>query len=795
MYSDIFTGLFQSFIDKNPFLLVNSSNSKYINISFQNVKTPDKKMLEKDIQYFESLMKELKNQKICININNIYSLVFNECININSDISKQKVICSLLKDYLSKIINEIEAHFLGTLEDKYSNDGNHTKSQRCKNNKKNLKITIKLLFLVLVFMLNKYKDIVENTFKGCVIKGINVKNLKTNKIREELFLLIILQQNLYWMNIIIDGLLAIFQNLKNNKFKMLVNGDTEFNNLDANFKLYCFECFLNLFNIVKKYSSIKLNDGASRFYDILFNTNFTAKDNINSCDNNIFLPLNIGLIDNNIFKLFECFIYEFLNDIDTMLRYFDYLKSKENNNDNDYYGILYGFGIYLCEFIKLITFVRNEDISKVDFFNFHIFSYKLLTNYFSNLNIYLYGIYTKLCNVVNGYPIIIKPDLNLNYLQNLSNSLKDMLFNFMISSFNNDTLKDIYSFNEILINSIVSHCFIKTIISLYSLLVNGEHKSLLSEIISILLDNINKYKLILPLKSHFYKELMTHNYLLILDEFLINNENKLISYFQDSLGSKKSKSNINNMLNKFNETLSCLFNHYNPVNFLYSNHIMFKIREILSNSGMIFPESKYNTSNIFLRYIYSDTNYLNYKDIPITDLTSSEKFSPNFRSNTKQNIQYENLNEISFDNITYDKESDNDENNIGFPLDDYLDESTVKLFSNIEINEYKFQNCGYKSCLVKSSIEKNYSIILVQSDELIEKIGIDEKLKENILNIMENNQYTDKIVYKSIQEKVINPGNTYINVNNYFYENIKYYDLKFEMNYFEFQEQIKELLL
>ena len=795
MYSDIFTGLFQSFIDKNPFLLVNSSNSKYINISFQNVKTPDKKMLEKDIQYFESLMKELKNQKICININNIYSLVFNECININSDISKQKVICSLLKDYLSKIINEIEAHFLGTLEDKYSNDGNHTKSQRCKNNKKNLKITIKLLFLVLVFMLNKYKDIVENTFKGCVIKGINVKNLKINKIREELFLLIILQQNLYWMNIIIDGLLAIFQNLKNNKFKMLVNGDTEFNNLDANFKLYCFECFLNLFNIVKKYSSIKLNVGASRFYDILFNTNFTAKDNINSCDNNIFLPLNIGLIDNNIFKLFECFIYEFLNDIDTMLRYFDYLKSKENKNDNDNYEILYGFGIYLCEFIKLITFVRNEDISKVDFFNFYIFSYKLLTNYFSNLNIYLYGIYTKLCDVVNGYPIIIKPDLNLNYLQNLSNSLKDMLFNFMISSYNNDTLKDIYSFNEILINSIVSHCFIKTIISLYSLLVNGEHKSLLSEIISILLDNINKYKLILPLKSHFYKELMTHNYLLIFDEFLINNENKLISYFQDSLGSKKSKSNINNLLNKFNETLSCLFNHYNPVNFLYSNHIMFKIREILSNSGMTFPESKYNTSNIFLRYIYSDTNYLNYKDIPITDLTSSEKFSPNFRTNTKQNIHYENLNEISFDNITYDKESDNDENNIGFPLDDYLDESTVKLFSNIEINEYKFQNCGYKSCLVKSSIEKNYSIILVQSDELIEKIGIDEKLKENILNIMENNQYTDKIVYKSIQEKVINPGNTHINVNNYFYENIKYYDLKFEMNYFEFQEQIKELLL
>ena len=32
MYSEIFTGLFQSFIDKNPFLLVNSYNANYINI-------------------------------------------------------------------------------------------------------------------------------------------------------------------------------------------------------------------------------------------------------------------------------------------------------------------------------------------------------------------------------------------------------------------------------------------------------------------------------------------------------------------------------------------------------------------------------------------------------------------------------------------------------------------------------------------------------------------------------------------------------------------------------------------
>ena len=795
MLAEVFTGLFQSFLDKNPFLMQNPTNSNYINISLKTEKSLYNKMLDKDIDYYNFLKKELKNQKICYNISNIYCLIFNECFTINNDITKQKVICSLLKNYLSNIINEINVHFLSTLEDRNSNDDNYTKSQKRQSNKKNLKITIKLLFLILVFMLNKYKNIVNKTFEGNAIKGIYLKSLKANQVRAELFFLIILQQNLYWMNIIIDGLLTIFQNLKNNKFITLVNSDKEFNNLDDNFKNYCFDCFLNLFNISKKYSSIKLNDGSTRFYDILFNTNLIAKDSINNC-NNAFLPLNISIIDNNIFKLFECFIYEFLCDIDTLLKYFDSFTLNKNNNC-EYYGVLYGFGVYLCEFIKLIIFERNENISKVDFFNYYLFSYKLLTDYFSNLNIYLYETYTKLSNSIKSYPIIIKPDINLNYLQNLSNSIKDMLFNFMVSSYNNDTLKEIYSFNEILMNSIVSHCFTKTIISIYSLLVSGEYKNILSEILLIFLDNINKYKLILPLKSHFYKELMAHNYLLMLDEFLINNEKGLIFGFQEMIRRKKFNNNINNLVNKFNEVLSCLFNHYNPVNFLYSNHIMFQINQMLSKSGVIFPESNYKTSNIFLRYIYSENNSLNYKDIPITFLNLHEKFNPNFSANTEQNNIFENLNEISFDNITYNKECNNDGfgDLIGFALDDYFDKNTIKLFSDIEINDYKFQKIGFKSYFLKNSTNYNYSIILVESENLIEKLGIDEKLKENILNIMENNKYTDKNVYKIIQEKVINPDNRNININNYFYLNIQYYDLKFEMNYFEYQNKIKELLI
>ena len=789
-YNNIFNDLFKAFIDRNPFLVtsaskftnnINSSNSEKILLNNMSLH---------DFQYFTDLKKELKNKKICNYITNIYCLLFNECMNINNDLRRKDMICSSLKQYLSNIIDEINEELLTGLEDKNFNN-NITKSQRQKPNEKYLRITINLLFLILAFMINKYKTIIDNTLVKDVIKGINVKNLNTTKIREELFFLIILEQNLYWINIILEGLSAIFQNLRNNKFKLLINSDTEFNNLDENFKNYCFECFLNLFNIVKKYSTIKFDERDKGNFDVLFNSNSGIKDNNL---NNFYLPLNIIQIDKTIFNLFECFVYEFMNDIDSIWKYYDDIELENDKSDKS--EILFGFGIYLCDFLKLIIFVRNENLSKVDFFNFFLFSYKLITSYFSKLNLYLYGLFNKISDGIKYTHIIITPDFNINYLQNLSNVLKDLLFNFMISSFNNDVLKDAYSFNDFLMDSIITHCFIQTIIPIYSLILNGNNPDLLFQILSILLDNINKYKIILPLKCHYIKELIAHNFLLILDEFLVNNEKEIIFYFRHVSECKDSNLKIINLITKFNQTLSCLFNHYNPINFLYSNHIMFQFNEIILNSGITYSGINPKISNIFLRYINSEKNPLNYLDIPISEIYINEKYNPNFNANLKRNNNNDDENnDITFDNVTYNQEMALEVNSIGFALDKYFNKNIIELFSTLSNEEYKFNICRNKNYLIKISGGKNYSIIYIKGDDFIEQLGIDENLKENILNIMENVQYTDKNVYKLIQEKVINPGNVNIVVNKYFYDNLKYYDLKFEMDYFQYQRRIKELLL
>ena len=782
MHTKLFNNLFKPFLERNPHIFKVSS------INGNNDAVIKNKISDKDKQYFTNLINELKNQKIKSNINNIYNLLYNECVNINNDISQKKVIASTLKGYIYNILQEINEQILFSLEDKTINI-NYTKSQKYKMNKKNLRTTIKLLFMILIFMINKYKNIIDDTFHGYVKKGINVENLPSNKIKEELFFLLIIQQNLFWMEIIIDSLLNIFQYLKNNKYRLLLNADTEFNNLDDSFKISCFNCFLHLFNIIKKYSSIKLNIDSNQLFD-----NSLISD-ISKYDNQL-LPIKIKNIDHCVFKLYECFIYEFLYDIDSLWKYFDNMNLNVNSN----YEKLYCFGIYLCEFIKLISFIRNDNISKIDFFNFYIFSYNLVTNYFSKLNKYLYGIYTELSKIIKFDLILVMPNFNLNYLQNLSNELKDMLFNFMIFSYNNDTLKDAYSYNEILMNSIVSHCLIKTIISIYSLIMNQSTDNLLLDIINILIDNVAKYKLILPLKCHFHKELMTHNFLLILDEFLVNYENEIVIKFRGKYKDKIFGEKINKLINKFNEVLSCLFNHYNFLNFIYSNHAMYKFNQILIKSGIYSPYYFSSTSNIFLRYIYSEKNFLYFKDIPLSIINyfENENEKNDITRNAHMKLNLNIYNEINFDNATYNNDMTIDNKtvtNMGFALDKYLDQNSVQLFSNIDLDDYEFNIFGDKNYLMKIIGTKNYSNVVVRNEGFIEKLGVDENLKENILNIMENNQYIDKNVYKLIQEKVLHPNNRNIIINDYFYENIKYYDLKFEMNFFEYQNKIKELLI
>ena len=158
MYKNIFNKLFQEFIDKNSFLVVNSriknytiSSYDFANISriLPNEKILLKNMLFSDSNQFNEIRSFLSNEKIKNNITSAYCLLFNECVNINNELHQKDLISTALKKYLSNIVHEIKYKLLVTLEDNYSNNKSYNFSQNSKKNKKDLKTTIELLFLIL----------------------------------------------------------------------------------------------------------------------------------------------------------------------------------------------------------------------------------------------------------------------------------------------------------------------------------------------------------------------------------------------------------------------------------------------------------------------------------------------------------------------------------------------------------------------------------------------------------------------------------------------------------------------
>ena len=102
MYANLSDKLFQSFLEKNSFLKVNSHVKNYTFNSYDfsniaNILSSENILLNNmvfdDIQQFNKLRNSLVNKNIKNNITSVYCLLFNECVNINSESIQKKLIC------------------------------------------------------------------------------------------------------------------------------------------------------------------------------------------------------------------------------------------------------------------------------------------------------------------------------------------------------------------------------------------------------------------------------------------------------------------------------------------------------------------------------------------------------------------------------------------------------------------------------------------------------------------------------------------------------------------------------
>ena len=801
MNKNIFNDFFLSFIDKcpklktnynikNSYIMTNNYYYEYKNSSsiIFNDNYFLKNMSFDDFQNFKELRDRLTNKNISFKISNIYALLFNECLNIklvNNNQNKDDIECykniisNILKENLDIILYENQSNILTYLK-------NRADTKIIREFRKDIRITIELIFLLIVYIFNYYKNIIESNDEHSMLKDKKFKKIII--VKEELYFIFFIQENLYWIKIVVEYLNIILKILKDIKIKLDLNKNF---NLNKNSQILCIKNFISLFSLIQKYLSLKIN----KYYPYitvinkLFNKNNANEIIINNNKNSDTLGikydsemnkdniiLDINEINNVIFVLFECFIYEFSSTNKNLYKCFSYSIKIMN------YQNLYGFGIYLCDYLRSDLFIKNENLIQFIYLN-NSSSNDLIpyNKYFSILNKYLYQLLNGFHNLIDDKNNNSELNINYNFLKSLSNSINDLLFSFMIFSFHHDTLRDIYTDNEMLLNLIITHCLIETVIKIYFINLNYDENNILFETLNMLIENVNKYKIVLPLKCHFHKENLVHNFLILLDSFLFSYQRTITYEFTNKINSKEITL-ISNLKNKFYEVLACLVNHYNNINFIYSNHILYLFNNILKNSGFYKfnknKDSENNLNNIILRFIPNETNTLYYIDYYLNVIENVED-KYNKRNNDIYNINNNKL--------------------IGYCLEDNNINKIIKYINVNNVEGYELKIINNKNYLIKNKGKDNFNsdycdiFIYNKKYTTIEEMYKKEQFKE--LFLMQDIKFSDKKIYKLIVEKILNTANDNIDVTDNFYYNLNYYDLQFKMEYFEYQNQIKKLLI
>ena len=510
-----------------------------------------------------------------------------------------------------------------------------------------------------------------------------------------------------------------------------------------------------------------------------------------------------------------------------------------------------------CLGINLLNCLLNSKYKDmnygIDFMGYFYGAQKFFDEIFDEINI-------KIINGINDLIFYIKAGClyiqmpHLNILQNLENTLEDYIMYSLIACYNKDSLCDCFMNCEkqkqlfISFGIIRAYLFIcKSINKSLNGILNNENinitfdvakkrQIIIQNIFEVLLTELNKYKIVLPVKIFLYKNYILQCILAVLHTFvkifykeiLSANIDKFIFYNDISFIKDLSKS-INNLF------------------FLLGNDILYYLK-FPSNSKNNNNEYNYTSYSMpYLRIIY-DSNPIDYYSIPQTRI-----FNPTFRTSR--------LNTIKFTTQIFDSDIDkeNNNNNLGnsFILPkasnniiasalfkrnlnnnnsfnekfEYTIMPTNTFQSNIsrtvmkkrkkgfQISEYFYRynitsimdNFKKENLLLLSKVgfeyktENDHHYIYINTEENnnfnysqvihINKNDVSSISLNNssLYNILKNEPFNSQIIEKLYMDLLegFDESNKGRNCENSF----KYYDINFNMDYFTFVEKCKEFIL
>ena len=696
------------------------------------------------------------------------------------------------------------------------------------------------LINIIIFMFKKQFSILDYFNKNINLNlNNNINRISSNKeyIQMEINMLFIIHKNRVWLEPLVTLLEQIFKFILSNNFYKFISIKLE------KYKKKEKEGEIQKADILKKinsYINYLIEDNE------VLQTIFTVVRKYNSLNNiNVILGPIIPINDIN------CLIQRFFNI------YIAFLMNKNLSNFLSNEEQIYCLGIDIINCLLNCKYKDND--YGVDFIGYFYGAQSFIEEIFDEINIKIINGINELTSYIKAGCLFVQMP-NLNILQNLENILKDYIMYSMVTCYNKDSLCDCYmncdkqkqmyicygllrAYLILCKNINKSHCENKTTNDID---FEKKRQNIISNIFEHLLNQLQKYNIVLPVKMFLYKNYILQSIFVVLHSIVKLFHLDILAMINDKSVFYKNISFIKDLSENINF-------HF----FLLGNDILYYLK---------YPKNNINENNSIDNFTIGVLPYLRIIDesnpINYYNIIQSKIINPAFRTSRSNTIKYYSLNNNYLDNNKLIKENKNIFGNSSvFNLSNNENPISSALFNNRSNNNTKninneniFNRNGYtimptntfQSNIFKSDFKRKngpqfieyfyrYDITPLydnyKNDQLLSlsKIGFEYKFEDNhhylYINPDENNNFNfSQVIFlgkKDVTLASLNNSNLYNSLKNdpftsqiieKLYVNLldgfddsnigknceislKYYDISFNMDYFGFVEKCKEFIL
>ena len=642
------------------------------------------------------------------------------------------------------------------------------------------------IVFAIVIVIELLFELILSVYEKIINFKIDINDCSSSQIENDMKNIYIISNSFEWLKPVLIAIDFIYTVKRGKPFASYYqhNDSAVYNIIHKKNVVNYLSTFVNIIALVKRYYIIYKDSSYETplLFDRKSKETFCDIEELNSV-----ISRMVELIMENLLINYKLYEKEFQ-------RKFSFILAKQQIN-----SIL----LFLSSLYDNVSYIKfNHTQYKVDYHSYFIFYYDFNVFLCDKINEYLSMIIESFLYEIKSKEMNdIENVINLQNVDEYIRALKDFIVYHMIASFNNDSLCDCFVKNEWLRSTIFSYSIIHFVRCIIVAIKEYEMKKkemlkinqdfIIKRMFEQLSEMIIKNNVIFPVKLFIYKEMLIHNALILFDKFA--------DFFNEELREMIHNKTINadiliKSLNEISESQN-----------IFSFYITQKILRYLSFNGDI--SSSYHGK---LRIYTTSAFPLDYYDISNSarsKLSSQQRYSSmTIDTDDKENSScYSNMNnEVTNGNsnsnyrTNHKKTKKKDSITSSMLIEEFDISSVISNLNLTSLEDISDSSISYslknKRHVLSYSMKNSLSspVILIQGMYNMDRISYDSPNKS--LMISSKKKISSKMSIENILQCLLY-GEVTGNMKKNLEATMKYYDTKFKMNYFEFIDSIKKLII